>query len=99
MKRRNSLDEIDRSILRILSGYEQLTALQLWYELGEDDVLNERLTEEEVLNRLESLAKKGFVEIVKEEGLDGDSGHMGYRIKTSADSPGSEENGRGKAKP
>lgn len=99
MKRRNSLDEIDRSILRILSGYEQLTALQLWYELGEDDVVKERVTEEEVSSRLDSLMKKGFVETVKEEGVDGDSGYIGYRIKMSTDVAGSEENGRGKAKP
>jgi len=59
---RNSLDQIDRSILRILSYYEKLTALQLWYELGEDDTVKKRLTEEEILGRLESLTAGGFLE-------------------------------------
>ena len=69
MKALNSLDEVDRGILRILSGYEQMACLELWYELGEDDALKERVTEAEVGARWEPLRKKGFVERVKEAGV------------------------------
>ena len=79
----NSLDSVDQSILRILSVYEQLTPLQLWYELGENDAVKETVTEEEILNRLESLREKGFVERVTEAGVDGDPAPVIYRVKTS----------------
>jgi DNA-binding Lrp family transcriptional regulator len=82
MEGSNSLDEIDQSILRILSSYEQLTPLQLWYELGEDDTVKERVTEAGVRARLESLRKKGLVERVTEVGVDDASTPLIYRIKT-----------------
>jgi DNA-binding Lrp family transcriptional regulator len=62
MQTDNSLDTVDQNLLRILSVYEQLTLLQLWYELGEDDAVKERVSEEEVRNRLESLETRGHVE-------------------------------------
>jgi DNA-binding response OmpR family regulator len=57
-----SLDKIDQELLRILSLYGELTALQLWFEVGEDDAVKERVSEEEVRNRLESLKARGHVE-------------------------------------
>lgn len=83
MKGRNLLDEVDKSILRILSDYEQLTPLQVWYELGEDDAVKERTSEEEILTRLESLRKKGFVESVTEVATDDASSSLTYRVKRS----------------
>ena len=83
MKARNSLDEVDRGILRILSGYEQMACLELWYELGEEDTVKQGVTEAEVRARLESLRKQGFVERVKEAGVDGESRRPIYRITRS----------------
>ncbi|MFX0197786.1 MAG: hypothetical protein ACFFCW_16825 [Candidatus Hodarchaeota archaeon] len=62
----NSLDPIDRNILRILSLYETLDLLQLWYELGESDGAADRMTQEEVLDRLKFLRSQGFVEPIME---------------------------------
>ncbi|MFX0200847.1 MAG: hypothetical protein ACFFCW_32400 [Candidatus Hodarchaeota archaeon] len=85
MERKNRLDTIDRSILRILSLYEHLNLLQLWYEFGEDDALNECVTKEEISNRLEYLRAKGFLERVMEAEIDDHSGYLSYRIRTGAD--------------
>jgi hypothetical protein len=60
----NRLDPIDRLILRILSQYDYLDLLQLWYELGECDGSVEHMSQEEVLSSLESLRSRGFVEAV-----------------------------------
>jgi hypothetical protein len=65
MEGHNSLDPIDRNMLRILSLYEDLDLLQLWYELGESNGSVERMTQEEVLERLKSLSSQGFVEAIK----------------------------------
>ncbi len=64
MDGRNNLDGIDQNILRILSLYGHLNLLDLWYEIGEDKRQEERLTEEEVLNRLEALRARGFVKCI-----------------------------------
>lgn len=61
-----SMDEIDRIILRKLSLYEGLAPLELWYEIGEDHVLEEGVTKEEISNRLESLRAQGLVERLTE---------------------------------
>lgn len=66
MKRYNSLDPLDKNILRILSLYESLDLWQLWYEIGEDDATAESMTQEEVFSRLESLRGRGFVKRIKE---------------------------------
>ena len=66
MERRDSLDAIDHSILRILSLYECLDQLELWYEIGEDDAIPGNVTEEEVFSRLESLRRRGFVKSIAE---------------------------------
>ena len=56
MIKRKTLDQMDRTILRVLSSYEGLTPLELWYELGEDDTVKQKPTEEEV--ELELLKRK-----------------------------------------
>jgi DNA-binding PadR family transcriptional regulator len=66
MEGRKSLDPIDRTILRVLSLYEDLDLLQLWYELGESDKSVARMTEEDILERLKSLKSQGLVETIKE---------------------------------
>ncbi len=66
MEGRNPLDTIDRTILRVLSLYEDLDLLQLWYELGESDKSVEHMTKEDILERLKSLKSQGFVESIKE---------------------------------
>jgi len=63
MEARGSLDTFDRSILQILSLYEHLSFLELWFEIGEAGTL-EPVTKEEVLSRLDSLMAQGFVERV-----------------------------------
>ncbi|MFX1555546.1 MAG: hypothetical protein ACFFBV_16600 [Promethearchaeota archaeon] len=68
MEGRNPLDTIDRTILWILSLYEDLDLLQLWYELGESDKAVERMTQEDILERLKSLKSQGFVEPTRESG-------------------------------
>jgi len=65
----NRIDAIDRIILHKLSLYQSLDLVELWYELGEDDALKERVTREELSSRLESLMVQGLVEQVeKREG-------------------------------
>lgn len=68
MEGRNPLDPIDRAILRVLSLYEDLDLLQLWYELGESDKSVEHMTQEDILERLKSLKSQGFVEPIKGSG-------------------------------
>ncbi len=63
-------DSIDRMILSKLSFYESLDLIELWYELGEDDLLKESVTEENISSRLESLKAHGVV--VRFEGTKGD---------------------------
>lgn len=64
MGRGEPLDNVDQSILRILSLYQGMDVLQLWYEMGENDTVKESLTEEEVLTRLRSLQERGWVDCV-----------------------------------
>jgi hypothetical protein len=66
MEGRSPLDPIDRTILRVLSLYEDLDLLQLWYELGEWDKSVAHMTKEEIVERLKFLKSQGFVEPVKE---------------------------------
>jgi len=61
MEEHEILDTFDRSILQVLSLYEHLNFLELWFEIGEASTL-EPVSKEEVLNRLHSLMDKGFVE-------------------------------------
>jgi len=69
MEGHNRIDAIDRIILHKLSLYQSLDLVELWCELGEDDALKERVTEEELSSRLESLMVQGLVERVeKREG-------------------------------
>jgi len=63
MKGNQSLGEVDRNILNIISLYGSLEFLELWYEIGEDDALKEHpMTKEELLMRLEFLMAQGYVE-------------------------------------
>lgn len=66
MEGHSHLDPIERNILRIISLYEDLDLLQLWYEFGESDGSVERMTQEELFRSLESLRSRGFVERVEE---------------------------------
>ena len=68
MEGRDPLDAIDRTILQVLSLYEDLDLLQLWFELGETDKLVEHMTQEDILERLKLLKSQGFVEPIKESG-------------------------------
>jgi hypothetical protein len=69
MEGRNTKDAIDRIILHKLSLYESLNLVELWYEIGEDDMLKESVTKEEISNRLGSLRAQGLVEgLTKAEG-------------------------------
>ena len=62
----NPFEEIDKSILDILSHYGSLSLQDLWYELGENYDLNvQPVTKDEVLSRLEFLTT---IEFVKFEG-------------------------------
>ncbi|MBT3312085.1 MAG: hypothetical protein HN931_06225 [Desulfobacterales bacterium] len=70
MKENQSLEEVDRNILDIISHYGSLEFIELWYEIGEDDALKKhQMTKEELLMRLELLETQGFVEhfIISEE--------------------------------
>ena len=61
MKNHPSLDKVDQSLLEILSCYEHLTVLELWWEMGEAGAAA-KISKEEVLSRLETLETLGFVE-------------------------------------
>lgn len=61
------LDKTDQTILQLLSVYDSLNALELWYELGECDPPVERLSQAEVLSRLQSLRELGLVQAHTEE--------------------------------
>ncbi len=71
---------IDEKILQILSLYDHLTPLQIWYELGEDDLVEEKLTEAEIFERLEFLRARGFLETVTKVQVGGRFGYLGYRV-------------------
>ena len=65
MKKYQNIDIIDQTILDILSHYEGITSLDLWYEIGEQDSLERHsLTKMEILSRLEFLSKHGYVECI-----------------------------------
>ncbi len=63
MKGNQSLGEVDRNILNIISLYGSLEFLELWYEIGEDDALKEHpMTKKELSMRMEFLVAQGYVE-------------------------------------
>ncbi len=71
MKRNRHLDVIDKNILRILDLYGSLGVEELWYEIGEDDISKDNMTEEEVSSRLRSLSEEGLVKCIRDaEGVD-----------------------------
>jgi hypothetical protein len=76
-----NLNAIDQTILRILSHYDQMTLLELWYELGEDDTVKERLTDEELLESLESLVAREFIEKAKRPEARKNVKSHAYRVK------------------
>jgi len=61
-----TLEPMDRGILRALSFHEHLSTLQLWYELMSKEKRNGWITEEKVLRRLEALTNQGLVEPVSQ---------------------------------
>ena len=65
MKKYQNIDIIDQTILEILSHYEGITSLDLWYEIGEQDSLKmHSTTKMEILSKLEFLSKHGYVECI-----------------------------------
>ncbi len=62
MKGNQSLEEVDRNILDIISLYGSLEFIELWYEIGEDDAMKKyQMTKEELLLILEFLETQGYV--------------------------------------
>ena len=90
-----SLDPIGQGILHILSRYESLDFLELWYEIGEDDGLKGQVSKEALLNRLESLAARGYVERVVSQGTKSGSAPLIYRIRTRGDATQDGQGGPG----
>jgi excisionase family DNA binding protein len=86
------LHVIDWDILRILSLYKGLTPLQIWYEVGDAEVIKTGVTQKELKDRLESLVARGLVERIGKTSAGGDLPSHIYRLKTSdAVSMGEEE--------
>jgi len=70
MEKEQSIRDIDRKILDIISHHGSLEFLELWYEIGEDDSLKTRiLTKEELSVRLDFLVAQGFMVRSEEEGI------------------------------
>jgi len=61
MGKTRRLDTINQEIIRVLSLYNDLSLLELWFEIGEAGALKP-MTKEQVSSRLESLVAQGFVE-------------------------------------
>jgi hypothetical protein len=61
MGKTRRLDTINQEIIRVLSLYNDLSLLELWFEIGEAGALKP-MTKEQVSSRLESLMAQGFVE-------------------------------------
>ena len=76
------MDAFDQAILRILSLYDHLTPLQVWFEMGESDLTKVKLTEAEVADRLESLRARGLVETIARVQAGGRPTYLGYRTTT-----------------
>ena len=59
-----NIDIVDRAILDIVSHYDEgISSLDLWYEIGEQDSLRQySITRHEIVKKLESLSKHGYVE-------------------------------------
>jgi hypothetical protein len=68
MEKHYYFDDIDHIMVRILSMHECLNLTQIWYELGELDPPVERMSEEEILGRLEALQRAGSVKCVRKAG-------------------------------
>ncbi len=65
MKKYRNIDIIDQTILDILSHYDGITSLDLWYKIGEQDSKEwHSVTKMEILRRLEFLSKHGYVECI-----------------------------------
>ena len=91
MQTHNSLDKFDQNLLRILSVYDQLAPLQLWFEMGEDDAVKETVSEEEIRKRLESLAARGYVEKVVTQDSEAGSASPIYHARVGGDTDGAGE--------
>ena len=59
-----NIDIVDRAILDIISHYDEgISSLDLWYEIGEQDSPRQySITRHEIVNKLESLSRHGYVE-------------------------------------
>ena len=80
MKGGYGVDTVDQAIVRVLSLYDHLTPLQVWFEMGESDLIKVRLTEAEVVDRLESLRAGGFVETIARVQAGGHPTYLDYRV-------------------
>lgn len=70
MKRYQSLDEVDRQILNIISHYGSLVIQDLWWEISRQNNLNEQIpTKEKAQTKLEFLEVQGFVKRIEPEGI------------------------------
>jgi len=70
MKRYQSLEEVDRQILDIISHYGSLVFQDLWWEIGKEDTLKEQMpTREKAQIKLEFLEAQGFVKRIEPEGI------------------------------
>lgn len=78
----DGLDSRDRDILHVLSLYESLDSLQLWYELVESNGRLEHMTGGELSDRLESLGSRGLVErIARSSEVDLGPEYWAYRLR------------------
>ncbi len=66
MEGSNRLDLIDQNILQILSRYESMDLIELWYEIGED-IEGVSISKDEVLDSLEYLSSQGFVKCLRKD--------------------------------
>ena len=78
MGKAKSLDAINREISRVLSLYEQLSLLELWFEIGEARILGP-MTKRQVSSKLGSLMAQGFVERIPF-----DDGEIRWALKGSS---------------
>lgn len=61
MEEHENFDMLDQTILHILSLYEDLRLLELWFEIGELGTFGS-VKKQDILNRLYSLLAKGCVD-------------------------------------
>jgi len=63
MTKSNFLQEVDlkRIILQIITDYQALTTIEIWYELGEDDRFDVDITHTELTGVVSELEKQNII--------------------------------------